>query len=452
MTRFALTCLTVLFLTCALASAASAAPRVGIAATVNDDVVTLADVDNRVQLYLGGRPDRPTPQQLAGLQRDILNRLIDEKLQMQEAKSLSIEVADEQIAQGFAEIARQNKTTPEEFRDRLQRAGVNLDTLRDQIRAEIAWSQVVRRRLRPQVNVSEQEIETAMQQRAGRAAETHYHIAEIFLASDAASDAAIQAEAAAIYAALQKGARFSEIARARSQSPGASQGGDIGWMGESQIAPELQAAVRQMQPGEASPPIRVKNGYTLLFLRDKRVDGNTAAPAAAPAPAMPPAEAVLNMMQLTIPAAAEDPKPVIAAKFARAQALAAEVSDCAGLEKSAAEFGTKTAAGPQRLSTLPAPIAKAMSGLADNSLSAPIRTTNGVSVFMICSRETPATPVAAAPVAPGPVDAAMPAPGTSSEEATREAIASEIGTDRLVQMQERYLRDLRATAFIERRI
>ncbi len=458
MTRFAFSRATALLFTLLLAHPAAAADsRVGIAATVNDEVITLSDVDNRAQLYLGGRPDKPTAQQRVTLQKEVLNKLIDEKLQLQEAKNLSIDVADEQIAQGFAEIARQNGTSPEEFRDRLQRAGVNTDTLRDQIRAEIAWGQVVRRRLRPQVNVSEQEIDTAMQQRAGRANEPQYHVAEIFLASDEGNDSAIAAEAAAIYQALLKGARFSDIARARSQSPGANNGGDIGWLAESQLAPELQPVVRQLQPGMASTPIKVENGYMLVFLRDKKADAQTAFTAPAAAMPLPVGEPILQMKQLTIPATPDEPKPVIAAKFARAQALSETAKDCASLDTAATEFGTKTAAGPQKLSTLPAPIAAVMRDLADNVLSPPVRTTNGISVFMICSRETPPAPVQAmaAPVAApamGPDTGGIPAPGTSAEETVREAIASEIGSDRLVQMQERYLRDLRATAFIERRL
>jgi peptidyl-prolyl cis-trans isomerase SurA len=437
-----------LVLALAAATPALAEPRVGIAATVNDDVITLSDMDNRAKLYLGGQPGRPSPQQMAALQRDVLNRLIDEKLQLQEAKALGVEVADEQIAQGFAEIARQNKTTPEEFRDRLNRAGVGLDTLREQIRAEIAWSMVVRRKLRPQVNVSEQEIETTLQQRATRDGQPQYHVAEIFLATDGANDERIAAEAAAIYEALKKGARFSEIARARSQNPGAGNGGDIGWLLESQLVEELRGPVSQMQPGQVTPPVKAKNGYYLVFLRDRRAGGAGAATAAAaPAPAQPPAEAMLTMRQLTIPATPDEPPAVVAAKFARAEALAGEVNGCAALETAAREFKTEAVAGQQRMSNMPIQITRVLKDLADGRLSAPVRTANGVSVFMICSRETPPAPAvaAAAPVS-------MPAPGTSSEEQTREAIASEIGSERLAQMQERYLRDLRATAFIERRI
>ena len=433
--------------------------RVGIAATVNDDVVTLVDLDSRVKLYLGGNPRKPSPEELSRLQKEVLERLIDEKLQMQEAKALSIEIPDEQIAQGFAEIARQNQTSAEEFRDRLQDAGVRLDTLRDQIRAEIAWSQVVRRKLRPQINVSEQEIDNAMQQRNRSAGKTEYHLAEIFLTTNESNAESVTKEANDIYEALKKGARFSEIARARSQNPGANQGGDIGWLNSDQVDPALRSHLANMQTGQVSPPIKTEKGIYILFLRDQRQGGiptDTAAPQAAqPAPVVD-SEPVLALKQLTIPVAATEPQTVLAAKMARAQALASEVKGCDALDAIASEFNTQTAGGPQKMSTLPAPIAAVMQGLEDGALSKPIRTTNGVSVFMICSRTAPApAPVAAAETAeaaPVADTTAEPAPGTSSEDTAREKIANEIGGTRLSQMQERYLRDLRATAFIERRI
>ena len=440
--------LALLLLATPLAAQAATEGRVGIAATVNDDVVTLVDLDSRVKLYAGGRPTPPAPADLARLRQEVLERLIDESLQLQEAKSMSVEVSDEQIAQGFAEIARQNKTTPEGFRDRLQKAGVNLDTLRAQIRAEIAWSQVVRRKLRPQVNVSEQDIDSALAQRNRAAGKAEYHMAEIFLASDGGDgDKRIADEANEIYQSLQKGARFSEIARARSQSPGAANGGDIGWLTQDQIDPAIAPHLTAMQGGQVTPPIKTAKGYYIIFLRNKREGGMTAPTAmvsATPAATVGDAEPVLMMKQLTIPVAAGEPAGVIAAKTARAQALAAEVTGCDALDAIAKEFNTQTAGGPQKISTLPAPIASALNGISDGALSKPVRTTNGVSVFMVCSRATPPPAVAETP-APVP-------PAASSEETARDSIASEIGSTRLAQMQERYLRDLRATAFIERRL
>lgn len=443
-------------------------PRVGIAATVNDDVITMSDVINRVKLYASGSGRQYSDAELARMEQETLERLIDEKLQLQEAKALSITVADEQVAQGFAEIARQNGLDSAGFRDRLTRAGVTPATLEDQLRAEAAWRQVVLRKLRPQINISESEIDNEMDMMKRSGGKKEYHVAEIFLPVTVESqDAEIRRAAEAIVAELLSGARFSDIAKEKSQSPGAAMGGDIGWVQDGQLEAPLNEALGKMQTGQVSPPLRGQKGYYILFLRNQRNNGAVvtnaaaAAPAApapaAAAPATPPvAEVVLLLKQLTIPAAKDEPAVILNAKTVRAQSLAAEITSCDAMDAKAAEFSTTAASGRHKISALPEPLQKLVGDLEPNKLSAPLRTPEGVSVFMVCAREEVMVPAAAtaqpapAPApAPAPVAAAAPAP--DSEQA-REEVANKLGTQRLGLMQERYLRDLRATAFIERRI
>ena len=150
---------------------------------------------------------------------------------------------------------------------------------------------------------------------------------------------------------------------------------------------------------------------------------------------------VITLKQLTIPTDSADPQPVMAAKFARAEALSGEVADCAALDTIASEFNTKTATGQQQRESLPAPIRAVLDPLPIGKVSKPVRTTKGYSVFMICGEETKiATPQPAA------------AASAANSEKTREEIANQLGMQRLSQLQERYLRDLRATAYIDRRI
>lgn len=420
------------------ASTAMAAPgqRVGIAAIVNDDVITMSDLRNRVQLYIGGMPTQPSAGEISRIEKETLNRLIDEKLQAHEAKNLSIEATDEQIAMGFADIARQNNTTPEEFSSRLEKSGVKLDTLREQIKTEILWSQVVRRKLRPQVNVSEQEIDTELAQRTNKGGKSEYLVAEIFLPVESAdAESRVRDQASDLVAELNKGGKFAEIARARSQSPGAANGGDIGWISQGQLEAPLDAALANMQPGQLSPPLRGKDGFHILFLRNRR-DNGVAAVEAEPKPL-----SVITLKQLTIPVEGTEPQPVMAAKFARAEALASEITACEGLDAIASEFNTKTATGQQQRESLPAPIRAVLDPLPIGKVSKPVRTTKGYSVFMICGEETKiATP---APASAAPV---------ANDEKTREEIANQLGMQRLSQLQERYLRDLRATAYIDRRL
>lgn len=265
-------CAALLFFACALPAWAAPAPGgSGIAATVNDDVITRADVDSRVNLYLSGTKGTPPPEALRQMRAQVLDRLIDEKLQLREAKTLGIAVSDEELAEAFAQIAKQNNFSPEEFKRRLAGEGVKMSSMNDQLRAEISWSGVIRRKLRPQISISEGEIDHALAQVTRASEKPQYRVAEIFLPVKAQAEAdAVRIQLEKIAAQIRQGGRFSDAARAYSQAPGAAQGGDLGWLQDGQLGPEIEAALKTLKTGELSAPIRSEKGYHLIFLREVR--------------------------------------------------------------------------------------------------------------------------------------------------------------------------------------
>lgn len=347
--------------------------RVGIATVVNDDIITFSDIEDRVRLYMLGAPPNLPEEARQRVLHQALYRLVDEKLQLQEAKALNIVVSDSEIAQGFAHIARQNNLEPDDFGAELRRAGINLETIQEQIRAEIAWTHVVRRKLRPQVAISESEIDTEVDRLKRSSGRTEYRIAEIFLSFDgAASEKNAFELAERLSGDIRKGRPFSQIAREHSEAPGAATGGDLGWIEEGTLPADLDRAVAALQPGQLSAPVRTDKGYHLLFLRDVRQKGlpsAAAAATAAPASAAPQNRPSLVSTNAPVPRGAEDQ--------------------------------------------------------ADPAVIEPVAATGGA----ISAEAAAAT----------------------ASEAEREEIASRLGMQRLEQMAERYLRDLRATAFIEQR-
>lgn len=436
--------------------------RVGIAAVVNDEVVTFSDVANRVNLYLSGK--MPPADVRRKMEQQILNRLIDEKLQMQEAKSLGIVVGEDQVSAGFAEVARQNGVPPEEFRRRLQASGVSVGTLYDQLRAEIAWSQVIKRKLRPQVNVSESEIDSEMDNMVRSSGKPEYRVAEIFLAvTDVKDENKTKEDADKIVIQITKGASFAQIARQFSQAPGASTGGDIGWVQEGQLDAKLDQVLAKMQPGQVSPPIRTDKGFHILFLRDVRMNKivtDAAASQAAPEPEAPAqetraiGETFLHLKQIVIPVAAADPTPIINAKTVRAASLKTEVTSCEQMDQKAKDFifeGTGDL-GKIAASTLPDAVRLAVLPLETGVLSDPVRVPAGIAVLMVCAREETRAPAAAATLTKKEIPLPKISAVSKTDEAAREQIAGKIGQQRLTQLQERYLRDLRATAFIDKRL
>lgn len=409
----------------------------GIAAVVNDSVVTMTDVRERADLYTFENP--PSPEQRKVVEKQVLSRLIDEALQLQEARKLGITISDADVASGFADLAQQNGTTPEEFRKNLEDKGAPVRSLQNQIRASMAWGQVVRRKLRPQVDISDGEIDLALNQLENTKDKLQYHVAEIFLGvTDPAKDKDIQDEAQKMIVQLTQGASFSAMAREFSQAPGASNGGDLGWVQEGQLDAELNAALSKMNPGQISPPVRTSKGYHILLLRETRQNG-TAVQAAAPAGKSP----LVTMKQLFIPVTPKDTKKAVATKNAKLHAMRKELTNCDLMAKKMKQYKSRDTGdvGRAPLSSLPPDIRKIVESLKVNELSKPIHTPTGIAVIMVCSRENPGEQKTA--------EAEKPA---GNGEAARDDIAQKLGMKRLDQMATHYLNDLRATAFIDKRI
>lgn len=425
---------------------AFAAPREGIAVVVNDSVISVSDVVNRERLYLSAEKAPLSEGQRQLVTQQVIARLVDEALQMQEARTLGIAVPEEDVNAAFASIAKNNGApSADAFRKKITGNGISVETLYDQIRAELAWAQVVRRKIRPQVNISDSEIDTMMTQITKGQGKNQYRVAEIFVrVATAKKEKEILGELEKILTRLKKGEPFPMLARQYSQAPGAASGGDLGWVQEGQVAPEINAELEKMTPGQISPPVRTEAGYHILFLRDLR---QSATPSAGIDPASLQPRTLVHLKQILIPTATNDPDPVISAKFTRALRLKDEIADCTAMDAALKDFPSPATGdiGKVSLEDLPPPVKTAIKDLPEGTLSAPIRNAHGVAVVMVCGRAEAAPETAGAPLpkfsAPLPENAA-----------DRTEVANTIGRQRMERMAERYLRDLRAAAFIEKRI
>lgn len=244
----------------------------GIAAVVNDKPITISEVADRMKLVMvsSGMPNDPEVR--AKVQPQVINILIDEALRLQEAQNSKIAVDEAAIDQGMETIAQQNNMNREQFIGVLRNAGINVKTLRDQIRAQVAWARVVESKLSNQVEVSEFDVDMMTQNLKENIGKNEYLTAEIFLPVDsAAEDNDVRKMAEGLAQQLRAGqARFSAVAGQFSQAAGASKGGDLGWVQEGQLAPELDEALQSLKQGEITPPLRSLTGYHILLLRDVR--------------------------------------------------------------------------------------------------------------------------------------------------------------------------------------
>lgn len=241
------------------------------AAVVNDEVISVLDLVMRTRLAILGAGVDDTPETRRRIARQVLLRLIDERLQMQEAARLSIAVTDEQVNQALEQIANQNNLTGEQFIQALRNAQILPSALLDQIRAELTWQNVVQTSLRREVEIRPQEVDAVVERILGGADQRQYRVAEIFLAiPDIQQEEEVLQNAQRLVQQAREGANFSGLARQFSESSTANLGGDLGWMSGGQLQEELNRVLVSMSPGQVSDPIRTLTGFTILLLRDVR--------------------------------------------------------------------------------------------------------------------------------------------------------------------------------------
>jgi peptidyl-prolyl cis-trans isomerase SurA len=397
-------------------------PETRIAAVVNDEVISVADVKSRLRMVMLSSNLTDSPETRQRVANQVLRTIVDEKLQTQEAKRQNITATDEEINKAFAQVARQNNIQPEQLDQILKQHGIERSALIDQLTASIVWSKLVRRLLSQTNIVSDEEIDYALKRAKESVNEPQSRVAEIFLAVDnPQQEEEVRRLAERLSEQMRQGARFSAVAQQFSQSATAAVGGDIGWVRPEQLSPDLGKAVAQMRPGELSAPIRTGAGYYLLLVLDRR-SGRSAGPE----------DTLLHLVQIVFPLPPQAPEAMRRAAIIEAQNARTTAKSCEELLKIGKEKGSPqlSSEGRLRLDQIAPAMRNIVLGLEAGQTSQPIVQKNGVGVIMVCEKAAPAA-------------ATIP---------TREEIAETLMRQRLDTLARRYMRDLRRTAFVDVRV
>jgi peptidyl-prolyl cis-trans isomerase SurA len=248
----------------------------GIAAVVDDDVITWSELDRRVETVaqqLRQKNTRLPPRDI--LERQILERLILEQLQLKQAEQLGIRVNDEELNKVVANIASKNNLTLEQFRAALARDGLSFAFFREQIRNELVMGRLRSNQVDNRVNVTPQEVDAFLEgQRGQQERNSEYHLYHILVSvPGSASPEQVQAsraKAEEVLGKLRDGADFRQMAVAYSDGQQALEGGDLGWRRAAQLPSLFAEVVLEMQPGQVSGLIRSSSGFHILQLADKR--------------------------------------------------------------------------------------------------------------------------------------------------------------------------------------
>lgn len=255
-----------------LVAPAAKAQTLGIAAVVNEDAISMADVTDRLKLIVisSGLPN--TKETIDKVLPQVINGLIEEQLKLQEAKRNNLDVTDDDIKAGFDVLAKQNNMTQEQFGEVMKKAGIPRRTVEHQIRAQTAWTKVIQTLLRPRVDVTETDVEARLARMKAQLGKTEYSVSEIFLpVGDQDNEGNVRMLAQKLLTELKKGAPFPAVAAQFSKAPGAQQGGALGWVQDGDLPPDLNKVMLTLEEKGMSDAIRTNDGYHILWLKAKRL-------------------------------------------------------------------------------------------------------------------------------------------------------------------------------------
>lgn len=247
-----------------------------IVAIVDNDIISRTELAEQVRTVRAQlRQQRINPPSERILQRQVLERMVLEQIQLQLAADIGILVDDDTLNQAILGIAAQNNLSLTEFRAVLQDEGFDFAKFRENIRREMILHRLRQQQVDNRVVVTDQEVDNflATQRRQGQGSD-EYHLGHILVAApDAASPEQLREtreRAEAILARLREGTEFSQVAIASSDGQQALSGGDLGWRKAAELPTLFAEIVPQMQPGEISDLIRSGSGFHIIRLHDHR--------------------------------------------------------------------------------------------------------------------------------------------------------------------------------------
>lgn len=398
-----------------------------IAAVVNEDVVLRSELDRAVAnvsaQYAGRETQLPPPDVLA---KQVLERLVLVKLQVARAQETGVRVTDQEVDQAIANIAAQNRSTPEQLREQVARDGTPYSAFRDSIRDELLTQRLRQRFAQGRISVTEAEIDAAVatQQNSG----AQLHLAHILVAMPEGATpeqiATAQKKIEGVKALLDKGEMdFAAAAVRYSDSPNALEGGDLGWRSSDEIPTAFANLIRDMKPGQVSTPLRGPSGFQLLKLVETR-DA-----------AQGEARMVTEYQARHILVRSNDTTPDADAK-AKADTLAARIAggaDFAQLARDESQDPSSQGKGGDlgwfAQDAFGPDFGGQVAALQDNQVSAPFRTDAGWHIVQrLGSRQANAT-----------------------DQTKRAQVGETIGRRKLEDEWNRFLRELRGEAYVDLR-
>ncbi|MEQ8742894.1 peptidylprolyl isomerase [Parasphingorhabdus sp.] len=388
-------------------------------AIVNGDIITGTDVGQRLALIIAANGGEVSDEEKQRLRLQVLRNLIDETLQIQEAAANEINISEEEVEATFRQVAQQNfKQDIKAFDQYLRTQGSSTDTLKRQIKGELAWSRLLRRNIQPFINVGDEEVNAIIERLNASKGTSEFRIGEIYMSASQETAQQVAENMRKILDQIRAGGSFVAYARQFSEASTAATGGDLGWVRPAQLPQSLADAAEQMQVGQVVGPVEVPGGFSILYLIDSRQVLTT-----------DPRNALLSLKQLAISFPEGITEAQATAQAGQFATATQNIKGCGAANEVAARLGATVVDNDQvKLRDLPAALQGTIAELQIGQASQPFGSVeDGVRVLILCGRDDPQT--AAAP--------------------SFDAIMSRLENERVNKRAQIYLRDLRRDAIIE---
>ena len=258
-------------------------PIDAIAVIVNDEVITQRELNERLATIVQRMQQQKVAQpETAELRKQVLERMIVERAQLQAAKEMGVRVDDNMLDKAITRIAEQQKMTVQQLRNQMEKDGTTFAAFREEIREEIIMQRLRESEVDNKINISEAEVDSFIAaEKAAASEQFELNISQIMvrIPENAAPDVTAQRlkRAEEVARQLRTGADFAKMAATYSDASDALEGGAVGWRPGSALPPIFAEALNKLKPGQNTPIIKSAAGFHILKLVDKRSMADAAA-------------------------------------------------------------------------------------------------------------------------------------------------------------------------------
>jgi peptidyl-prolyl cis-trans isomerase SurA len=412
-------------------------PMIGVVAVVGSDVISSIDLQDRMRLILGTTRIEDSPETRRRLVPQALRVLVDEQLQMQEATAEGITVGEQDIKEAIGVIEKRSNKPEGSLEADLAARGLPARSFYNQIKAQIAWSKLIIKKIRPRIRVSDEEVARVRKKAtsgvAAGSGREEVQIATIVLPVDSpANEANVKALAEKLVSEIHAGAAFDDVAR-QFATGGAGQATEAFWVEPSQLDPLITKALTGVEPQNITAPVRTLNGYQIVRLLDKRTGSGGPQ-------TMKQAEVAMKQITMKLRMDASPKEAELLMKVAKdvAKNPGTCMSPTIANVENLSDLDIDVKFIRNLLTRLPEKVQTIVNALTVGQVSDPFASEMGIQVFILCERiDLP--------------DMAMPET-TSTADIPEDQIRARLFNEKLELEAQKYLRNLRREAFIEVRL